>query len=79
MWKTREMLPKSPYAGAACNVRLLCSEEDMVEGGHDSSGPQGIFPPSETKSAVWAYFGYYRYMNAQGQLDGKGWQHIQFT
>ena len=26
---------------------LLCSEEDMVEGGRDSSGPRGIFPPSK--------------------------------
>ena len=58
VWKTR---------GAACNVHLLYSEEDMAEGGHDSRGPYGIFPPSKrTKSAVWAYFGYYK--NAQGHL-----------
>ena len=38
---------KSHYAGAAYNVRLLRSEKDMAEGGRDSSGPQGIFPPSK--------------------------------
>ena len=26
----RDTLSKSHYAGAACNVRLLCSEEDMT-------------------------------------------------
>ena len=52
-------------------MRLLCSEEDMVKGGCDSSGLQGIFPSSKrTKSAVWAYSGYYK--NAQGQLVEDG-------
>ena len=49
---------------ATCDVRLLCSEEDMAEGGRNSSGPQGIFLSSKrTKSAFWAYCGYYK--NAQ--------------
>ena len=62
--KTREILLKCHYACAAYNVRLLCSEEDMAEGGRDSSGPHGIFPPSKrTKSEVWVYSGYYK--NAQ--------------
>ena len=62
---------KSHYAGTACNVCLLCSEEDMVEGGCDSSGPQGILPPSKTsKSEVWGCSGYYR--DAQGQLVQDG-------
>ena len=65
--KTREILLKCHYACAAYNVRLLCSEEDMAEGGRDSSGPHGIFPPSKrTKSEVWVYSGYYK--NAQEQL-----------
>ena len=56
-----------PYACAAYNVPLLCSEEDMAGGGRDSSDPQGIFPPSKrTKSEVWVYFGYSK--NAQGPL-----------
>ena len=55
-------------AGAAYNVRLLCSEEDMAEGGRDSSGPQGIFPMSKrTKSEVWAYSGYCK--NAQQLVE----------
>ena len=62
---------KSHYAFAACNVCLLCSEENMVEGGRDRSCPQGIFPPSKrTKSEVWVYFGYYK--NAQGRLVEDG-------
>ena len=32
---------------ATCNVRLLCSEEDMAEGGCDCRGPHGIFPTSK--------------------------------
>ena len=28
-------------------MRLLCSDEDMAEGGRDSSGAQGIFLPSK--------------------------------
>ena len=42
---SRDTLSKSHYAGAACNVRLLSNEKDMVEGGRDSGGAQGIFPP----------------------------------
>ena len=50
---------------------LLCSEEDMVEGGRDSSGPHSIFLPSKrTKTKFWAYFGHYK--NAQGQLVEDG-------
>ena len=53
------------------NVHLLHSEEDMAEGGRDSSGPHGIFPPSKrTESTIWAYSGYYK--NAQGQLVEDG-------
>ena len=71
VWKTRNILPKSPYTCAACNVRLLCSEEDMAEGGRDSSGPHSIFSAvKETKSEVWAYFVFYK--NAQGELVGDG-------
>ena len=52
-WDT---LSKSHYAGAAYDVSLLCSEEGMAEGGLDSSGPQGNFPPSKrNKSVVWAF------------------------
>ena len=57
---SQDKLSKSHYTGAAYNVRLLWSVEDMAEGGPDSSGPQGIFLPSKrTKSEVWAYSGYY--------------------
>ena len=44
---SRDTLSKSHYACAAYNVRLLRSEEDMAEGGRDSSGAQGIFLPSK--------------------------------
>ena len=57
---SQDTLSKSHYGGAAYNVCLLCnvSEEDMAEGGCDSSGPQCIFLHSKrTKSEVWAYFG----------------------
>ena len=71
MWKTHKVLLKSHYACAVGNVCLLCSEEDMAEGGRDSSGPQGIFLPSKrTKSEVWPDFGYHK--NAQGQLVEDG-------
>ena len=33
-----------------CEMCFFCSEEDIVVGGHDSSGAQGIFPPSNLKS-----------------------------
>lgn len=75
---SQDTLSRSPYACAACNVRLCCCEEDMAEGGRDTSDPQNIFPPSKrTKSEVWAYFGYYK--NAQGQLveDGSPVQELQ--
>ena len=93
MWKTCKILYPSLPTQAQHATYLLCSEEDMAEGGCDSSGPQGILPPSKgTKSEVWAYFGFYK--NAQGQLvkdcspicsNGKkkvvarGGKHIQFT
>ena len=68
---SRDTLSKSRYAGAACNVRLLCSEEDKAAGGRDSSGPHGIFSAfKETKSEVWAYFVFYKH--AQGQLVEDG-------
>ena len=38
-------IPKSTYACAARNMFLLCSEEDMVEGGSHSSVPHSIYPP----------------------------------
>ena len=38
---SQDTLSKSPFAGTACNVCLLCCEEDMAEGGRDSSSPQG--------------------------------------
>ena len=65
----QDTLSKSHYAGAAYNVCLVCSEDDMVEGGHDSSGAQDIFPPLK-KLNLWAYSGYYK--NAQGQLVKDG-------
>ena len=37
---SQDTLSKSPYAGAARNLHLLCSEEDMAERGCDSSENQ---------------------------------------
>ena len=39
---SQDTFSKSHSTGAACNECLLCSEEDMAKGRHDSSGPQGI-------------------------------------
>ena len=61
MWKTLEILyPSFPTQAQRAS-----------KGGRDGSGPPDIFPTSKrTKSAVWAYFGYYK--NAQGQLVEDG-------
>ena len=68
---SRDTLSKFHSACAACNVRLLCSEEDMAEGGCDSSGPHSMFYAfKETKSEIWEYFSVYK--NAQGQLVEDG-------
>ena len=58
-----------------CNLHLLCSEEDMTEGGRDNgNGPQGIFLPSKKPNLksgrIIRIISYYK--NAQGQLVEDG-------
>ena len=56
-------------------MRLLCSDEDMAEGGRDSSGAQGIFLPSKKpnlKSGHILARVKNKNKNAQGQLVEDG-------
>ena len=51
------------YTCTVCSVRLLCSEEDMAEGGRDSRGPHGICPSSKKPNLQSGCCGCYK--NAQ--------------
>ena len=89
---TCKILPKCPYACAACNMRLLHSEEDMAEGGRDSRGLKAFSTFKEIQicslAVFWSLYecsvtagqGWQSYLQElQEKSWCEGWQHIQFT